>query len=111
MSGLNDFHAVRTALLLLLAAGSGLVHAQDDAAEVPAPAEQGCTFRADPSRFLNAQSRGRDAIHRRVKDFASARVAGAEAPPQAVPARRNFIDDEIFGKLERLNVPSAALSS
>src|SRR4051794_9271154 len=104
---------VRTSAVLtlsLLVAGSlGRLHAQEEEAAIPP--EQGCSFRADPVEFLNTQRRLRDSVHRRVKEFADARFAAAQAEPQAAATRRNFIDDEIFGKLKQLNVPSAGMSS
>jgi hypothetical protein len=71
-----------------------------------------CTFKADPDRFLSAQSRARNEIVARTAKFRRA----SDAPrPRTVDARsiphRNFIDDEIFGKLAAMNVPSAPLSS
>lgn len=93
---------------LLLAVGLGLpLHGQE--AALP---EQGCTFRADPAEFLHAQSRTRTAIHRRTKMLGDARFASAEVPAaDGLPVRRNFIDHEIFGKLEASRIASARLST
>ena len=82
----------------------------DPAQEQVAP-ERGCTFRSNPSDFLNAQRRIRDAVDRGVRKFSTARSATATATPQAPVLHRNFIDDEIFGKLDQLKVQPAPLSS
>jgi hypothetical protein len=91
----------------------------------PAPASQktsenataldGCTFQADPSEFLEAQSRVRQQVFDRVRSFKAAagpaaRAASASAPDTAIP-RRNFIDDDIFGALDAAGVKPAALTS
>ena len=74
--------------------------------------EQGCTFRADPSQFLKAQARVRQSIHDRVKKLAAARYSEADGLAEgAAIVRRNFIDEEIFGKLEQAKVAPARLSS
>lgn len=83
----------------------------EDPAVEPAVADQGCTFRSDPSAFLNAQRRIRDAVHRGLSKLSSARYSAAETAPQAPITRRNFIDDEIFERLEQLKVQPAPLSS
>jgi hypothetical protein len=75
------------------------------------PPEQGCTFRSDPSQFLNAQARTRNGIDKRVKKFADARFSADDVAPEAPVIRRNFIDDEIFGKLDAMNVAHAKRST
>lgn len=84
------------------------LHAQNDSEELPPP-EQGCTFRSDPSKFLNAQRRTRDVVHQRTKNFTTPRSAAGDA--QETILRRNFIDEAIFGKLEAMKVPSARLTT
>jgi hypothetical protein len=87
------------------------VHAPEaDPAPEQITPEQGCTFRSNPSGFLNAQRRIRDAVDRSVRKFSTARSA-AVATPQAPILHRNFIDDEIFGKLDQLKVQPASVSS
>jgi hypothetical protein len=88
------------------------VFGQDETEAVPIPPDQGCTFKADPSEFLNAQSKAHEAIHRRLKDFGGAKVARrqAVAAPEPLP-HRNFIDNHILGKLEQMNIQPARLSS
>src|SRR5689334_13131029 len=74
--------------------------------------EQGCTFRADPSQFLRAQARMRQAVHDNVEKLAAARYSEADGlAAGASIVRRNFIDDEIFSKLEQAKVAPARLSS
>ncbi|HYI93971.1 MAG TPA: DUF1553 domain-containing protein [Bryobacteraceae bacterium] len=87
--------------------------AQEDSvpSEQSTAPEQGCTFRSDPAQFLNAQGRTRDAVHARVRKFAEAHFSTVEAGADAAPIRRNFIDDEIFGKLDAMNVKPAKISS
>ena len=87
-------------LSLLVAVAAIPLEAEDE--EVVAP-EQGCTFRSDPSQFLNAQ-REFARFASSVKKFSDVRQAAATPEAQAPISRRNFIDDEIFGKLEQLKV-------
>jgi hypothetical protein len=77
--------------------------------QVDAP-EQGCTFRVDPSEFVQAQSRARTDVFERASKLGirNSRVAAVLA--ESVP-RRNFIDEEILGKLQRMAVPAAPRSS
>src|SRR6476620_2339606 len=93
--------SVGLAFSLLVVGGSTGLYAEDE--EEVIPREQGCSFRSDPLEFLNAQRRNRDSVHRRVKEFASARLASTEAVSDTPIVRRNFIDNEIFGKLEQSN--------
>src|SRR5882672_8279307 len=68
-----------------------------------------CQFAADPQEFLSRTARIRQAINDRAvkwNGLAKRSAAAASAIPQ-----RNFIDQEIFGKLARLGVPSAPLAS
>ncbi len=71
-----------------------------------------CTFRADPDAFMLAQGRAWEAVSRRAVAFSRLlpRQAGAQPVAAGQIPRRNFIDDEIFGQLAALNVPSAQLS-
>ena len=70
--------------------------------------EQGCTFRVDPSAFLNAQSRAHQAINARLKEFR--RTAAAPTPAEPLP-RRNIIDFLLLGKLDDVGVTPARLST
>src|SRR5262245_42841439 len=73
-----------------------------------------CTFQVEPDRFLASEGRVRREINERTlkmnaafaRAVPQARIVTADAIPQ-----RNFIDQEIFGKLMTANVPSAPLSS
>jgi Protein of unknown function (DUF1553)/Protein of unknown function (DUF1549) len=77
------------------------------------PSVADCTFHNDPDRFVAPERRVRRALNDRLtamtrafKRDAVAPVAKADSIPQ-----RGFIDQEIFGKLIQMNVPSAQLSS
>ena len=74
--------------------------------------EQGCTFRSDPDRFLRAQSRAVESVQHKLERISktAARYAAASDPANAI-VKRNFIDDEIFGKLEQMKVNPAPMSS
>ena len=73
--------------------------------------EQGCTFKANPDDVLNSQARVRTDVYERVRKFSAGRRSVAEPQAAASIPRRNFIDDEIFGKLDKMGVPSAALTT
>ena len=71
-----------------------------------------CSFRSDPNAFLERQARNQRNVFERT--LTSAKASGKSAAvvvPASTLAPRNFIDDEIFGKLAAENVPSAALST
>ena len=71
-----------------------------------------CTYRSNPSAFLDRESRAALAVHQRIAQATSGMPAGksgravaaSDYPPQ------NFIDEEIFGALAAANVPSAQLT-
>ncbi|MBI3207840.1 MAG: DUF1549 domain-containing protein [Candidatus Solibacter usitatus] len=67
-----------------------------------------CRFANDPAEFLNKSAliRGRIDANTRKLDLRGARAVAADTIP-----RRNFIDDEILGKLTRKGVKSAPLST
>lgn len=67
-----------------------------------------CTFTADPDEVLSRTARARRAAYDRVRavSFRVDQNVAAEAI-----SRRNFIDDEVFGKLVQRGAPSAPLSS
>jgi hypothetical protein len=73
----------------------------------PVP-EQGCTFRAAPSAFLDAQSRAHQTINSRLKDFRRSTAAPSNAEPLE---RRNVIDFHVLGRLDELGVTPARLST
>src|SRR5262249_38103917 len=68
-----------------------------------------CQFAANPDEFLSRVARIRHAINERAgkQQFMAARSAAASAEI----SQRNFVDQEIFGKLARSGVRSAPLSS
>ena len=73
---------------------------------------QDCTFAANPDEFLAAQTRARrDTFERTRKVRGAAFAAGDRLVPASDIPRRNFIDDEIFGRLAAAGVGSAALST
>ena len=71
-----------------------------------------CSFQVDPDRILSQQAR----VHREVNDrilkmSRSARASAATAVDAESLPQRNFIDQEIFGKLTQMKVPAAQLST
>ena len=76
------------------------------------PANLNCSFKSDPDEFLSAQGRRRSDLFERNRKFQKAiSVSGSVRTIDAATVpKRNFIDDEIFGKLARQGVPSAKLS-
>jgi Protein of unknown function (DUF1553)/Protein of unknown function (DUF1549) len=77
------------------------------------PSVADCTFHSDPDKFRFAEGRVRRAVNDRVLKVSRATIRDATAPPvnpETIP-QRNFIDQEIFGKLMQMKVPSAQLSS
>ena len=98
-------------IVLLSVAAAVLVQAQEpnSAANISGA---NCTFQAAPDRFLSAQSRARQEVFDRAKRFQKA--TASSTAPQAAPApipHVNFIDDEIFNKLDTLKVQPARLST
>jgi hypothetical protein len=71
-----------------------------------------CTFRAEPEAFVSGQARAQNEVFSRLAKLGNARFARSTslAPAADIP-RRNFIDDEVFGKLAKAGVPSASLST
>ncbi len=72
-----------------------------------------CSYRRDPAAFLEREVRGQREVYLRVGQFARAKTTSATAsrkPASALPPR-NFIDEEIFGELNKRGIPSAALST
>ncbi|MFN0105600.1 MAG: DUF1549 domain-containing protein [Bryobacteraceae bacterium] len=71
-----------------------------------------CTFQRDPQSFLDRERRSIREINQRTQDFAvkrGARMASRSSTVRAGDlARRNFIDEEILGRLEREQIPVAA---
>ena len=72
-----------------------------------------CSFQSNPDEFLSRQSRIRGDIHTRaIKTNAilAATGSGATVAPSAIE-RKNFIDEEIFGRLQIEGVRSARLTN
>lgn len=68
-----------------------------------------CSFVANRDEFLGRQSRDRREIYERARKLSRAAVAAPVSAGQI--AQRNFIDQEIFGKLTKINLLSAPLAS
>ena len=80
-------------------------------ADESATSGSNCTFRSDPDRFLAAQARAFQDVNGRVM---KTRLAGAFTARTVDPSsvtRRNYIDDEIFGKLQTSGVQAAGKST
>jgi hypothetical protein len=84
--------------------------------ETDASSSQNCTYQADPDAWDARAQRVRAGLYERALNFSrkTGAVRGCTAARAVSPAdlpRRNFIDDEIFARLEREGVPAAPLSS
>ena len=99
----------RVLLAVLFAIGSHIVFAQEGAsASISAT---NCTFKAEPDKFLAAQSRMRLEVSQRATQFQKG-TAKAARPAAADPIQhRNFIDDEIFNQLAAAKVQPARLTT
>src|SRR5258708_14835180 len=90
--------------------------AQDVSADfdISSASGQNCTFLADRDSFLQPDLRARLAIHERLtaldKSREAAPLAAASSTTSALP-RDNFINHEIFNKLDAMGVAPAALST
>jgi hypothetical protein len=76
----------------------------------PQSREAGCTFRADPAEFLQSQSRARSSVFERAAKLGRTNGRNYSVAAESIP-KRNFIDEEILGKLQSLGIPSAPRSS
>ena len=74
-----------------------------------------CSYSVDPDSFLSREANSRRELNDRVSRLQKTFARSSQSPVPAVPAasipQRNFIDQEIFGKLINQKVPSAALSA
>src|SRR5262245_3086057 len=82
-----------------------------------APTSVDCTFLRDPDLFLNSHelhraevSKWTETVRTRSRDGAARVVMPAEAATAPTP-RKNFIDDYIFGRMEKDGVKPAPMSS
>src|SRR5262245_26216492 len=105
MTGIRGVKAV-TAFIGL----SSFLSLADTIQKTPSVAD--CSFQVDPDRFLAQEGRVRREVNDRVLKMARSAHA-VEAPAVAAESlpQRNFIDQEIFGKLIQKKAPSARLSS
>ncbi len=69
-----------------------------------------CQFATNPEEFLNRSSRNRNEIFNRLQKF-SASVSRRPAVTADSLPQRNFIDQEILGKLLKQNVPAAPVAA
>lgn len=78
-------------------------------------ASDNCSFQRDPQSFLDREERTIREINQRTLAFAAKGGARMASRSRNVAAgdlpRRNFIDEELFGRLEREQVPVAALTT
>ena len=78
-------------------------------------APDNCSFRKEPQAFLEREARAIREINLRTVEFAKKDAARMAARVRAVPAgelpRRNFVDEEIFGRLEKEQILSAPLAT
>src|SRR6266849_8467022 len=82
--------------------------------DISSASGQNCTFLADRDSFLQHDLRARLAIHERLAALDKSREAAPLAMASSTTSalrRNNFIDDEIFNKLDAMGVAPAALSS
>lgn len=104
---------IRRSVLLVWGACALILSAQDvesQGAPDQVADSQKCTFTAEPSEFLRRAARTHRDAYERTLRF-SKNLAAARFPQTAAELpRRNFIDDEILGKIERLGVQPAPLS-
>ncbi|MBI3679662.1 MAG: DUF1553 domain-containing protein [Acidobacteria bacterium] len=68
-----------------------------------------CSFLVQPDEFLLSQSRARQAAHTRASKLERPAQRASSVDPASIP-RRNFIDEEIFGRLQSMQVRSAPLA-
>src|ERR1700730_13186241 len=94
-------------ILLSTALGVALVNSclATDGEETVASMKD-CSFNAAPEEFLSAQSRIRTDIADRLQKIGSARFSATSARNTVAASsvsRRNFIDEQIFGKMSQAN--------
>ncbi|MBM3810823.1 MAG: DUF1553 domain-containing protein [Acidimicrobiia bacterium] len=69
-----------------------------------------CSLRPEQDKRLAREAQARLRLYEAASKF-NARQASAHGLPAAEIPRRNFIDEEIFGKLQSLGLPSASLTT
>lgn len=111
-----DFSSAGRLLAASLILCSLQAQEQDIIATVTEMGGANCTFTAQPDEFLNREYRVREIISNRSRQFQSNRLAstGERAATDQNPAeiaRRNYIDEAIFGKLQDSNVLAARPST
>lgn len=82
--------------------------------EVVSSSGENCTFIAAPDEVLSKAARAQRDAYERTLAFSRALGRNRQAARTVLPAempRRNFIDEEIFNKLEASGVQSAVLST
>ena len=70
-----------------------------------------CQYVKSPDEFLARQASAREAVFQRTVALGRHATAAPQVMSPSTVPRRNFIDDEIFTRLEKEGVASAALST
>ena len=109
-------HRGRIIFSIALCVPLGIVNAQEDPNDIwPQDQSVGvpeCSFKLNPDEFLGREAQIRRDVWERARKLNGALAArrGATVPASSLPVR-NLIDEEIFGKLAKLNVPAARMAS
>jgi hypothetical protein len=79
---------------------------------LPSPSGENCTFKSTPEDLVSSQARAHSELFERVRQFAATRAGkqGRTIAASSLP-RRNFIDEQIFNRLDQEGVPAAELSN
>lgn len=70
-----------------------------------------CAFQRDPQSYLEREQRTFRELHQRAARLTAKGTGARMAVAAGDLPRRNFIDEEILGRLEREGVPAAALTT
>src|SRR5882724_3598244 len=106
MSGIRGFQVFSVCIGL----SSFFLSSAETIRKTPSVAD--CSYQVDPDRILSQQARVRREVNDPIlKMSRSARAAAVAAVAAESLPQRNFIDQEIFGKLTQMNVPAAQLST
>ncbi|MBI4890570.1 MAG: DUF1549 domain-containing protein [Acidobacteria bacterium] len=106
---MRSFKRLAATFGLMAGLGGGLA-----AQEAVEASGQNCTWIASPDEVRSKAERIKRDAYERTLAFSramSASSVGRQSVSAGQVPRRNFIDDEIFGKLQSAGMPSAALST
>lgn len=105
---------------IVLLAGSASAQTEESAPDLTQSGGPNCTFQSEPDAYLDAAAKAYRSNYERLLRISKglgARASTADAPramatrePAEVPIR-NFIDQEIFARLQKEGVRAAGLSS